>query len=95
MIYAQIKNTRRYPSTVRVSLWRASFLKQVHDTKRPLVITQHGKGVAVLLDVAEYESMQDKIGLYEDIEVSITQIDAGEGISHEAAKKKVLKKFNK
>lgn len=41
----------------------ASFLKQVHDTKRPLVITQHGKGVAVLLDVAEYEAMQEKIEL--------------------------------
>jgi len=72
-----------------------SFLKQVHDTKRPLVITQHGKGVAVLLDVTEYESMQDKIGLYEDIEVSIAQLDAGEGISHEAAKEKVLKRLNK
>jgi len=73
----------------------ASFLKQVHDTKRPLVITEHGKGVAVLLDVAEYESMQDKIGLYEDIEASIAQLDAGEGVSHEAAKEKVLKKLNK
>ncbi len=73
----------------------ASFLKQVNDTKRPLVITQHGKGVAVLLDVTEYESMQDKIELYEDIEVSIAQIDAGEGISHEAAKEKVLKRLNK
>jgi len=42
----------------------ASLLKQVHDTKRSLVITQHGKGVAVLLDVAEYEAMQDKISDY-------------------------------
>ena len=25
----------------------ANFIKQVHETKRPLVITQHGKGVAV------------------------------------------------
>ncbi len=73
----------------------ASFLKQVHDTKRPLVITQHGKGVAVLLDVTEYEAMQDKIELYEDIEISIAQINAGEGISHEAAKEKVLKRLNK
>jgi len=73
----------------------SSFLKQVHDTKRPLVITQHGKGVAVLLDVTEYESMQDKIELYEDIEASIAQINAGEGISHEAAKEKVLKRLNK
>lgn len=73
----------------------ASFLKQVHDTKRPLVITQHGKGVAVLLDVGEYEAMQEKIELFEDIEISIAQINSGEGISHEDAKKKVLKRIGK
>ncbi len=73
----------------------ASFLKQVHDTKRPLVITQHGKGVAVLLDVNEFEVMQDKIELYEDLEKSITQIEAGSGISHDDAKKWVLKRINK
>ncbi len=73
----------------------ASFLKQVHDTKRPLVITQHGKGVAVLLDVNEFEVMQEKIELYEDLEKSITQIEAGSGISHDDAKKQVLKRINK
>ena len=45
-------------SEVRTSI--ASFIKQVHDTKRPLVITQHGKGVAVLLDAQEYEALQEK-----------------------------------
>ena len=73
----------------------ASFIKQVHDTKRPLVITQHGKGVAVLLDAGEYEVMQEKIELYEELEVSITQIEAGAGILHEDAKEQVLKKINK
>ncbi len=73
----------------------ASFLKQVHDTKRPLVITQHGKGVAVLLDVNEFEVMQDKIELYEDLEKSIIQIEAGSGVSHDDAKKQVLKRINK
>jgi prevent-host-death family protein len=73
----------------------ASFIKQVHDTKRPLVITQHGKGVAVLLDVGEYEVMQEKIELYEELEVSITQIEAGAGLLHEDAKEQVLKKINK
>ena len=34
----------------------AAFLKQIHDTRRPLIITQHGKGVAVLLDAGEYRS---------------------------------------
>jgi len=73
----------------------ASFLKQVHDTKRPLVITQHGKGVAVLLDVNEFEIMQDKIELYEDLEKSLAQIEAGSGVSHEDAKKQILKRINK
>ena len=72
----------------------ASFLKQVHDTKRPLVITQHGKGVAVLLDVGEYEAMQEKIELYEDLEVAVAQIDSGKGISHDDAKEKVLKRIS-
>ncbi len=73
----------------------ASFLKQVHDTKRPLVITQHGKGVAVLLDVNEFEVMQDKIELYEDLEKSISQLEAGSGISHDDARKQALKRINK
>jgi len=71
----------------------ASFLKQVRDTKRPLVITQHGKGVAVLLDANEFEVMQDKIELYEDLEKSIIQIDAGSGVSHDDAKRQVLKRI--
>lgn len=73
----------------------ASFLKQVHDTKRPLVITQHGKGVAVLLDVAEYENMQAKIELLEDVQTSIAQIDAGGGVEHNEAKEAILERIGK
>lgn len=73
----------------------ASFLKKVHDTKRPLVITQHGKGVAVLLDVNEYESMQEKIELLQDIQTSISQIEGGHGIKHSDAKAAVLKRIRK
>jgi antitoxin YefM len=70
----------------------ASFLKQIHDTKRPLIITQYGKGVAVLLDVAEYEAMQERLELLQDLQTSIGQIEAGEGINHEDAKTAVLKR---
>lgn len=73
----------------------ASFLKQVHDTKRPLIITQHGKGVAVLLDVGEYEALQEKIELLQDIQTSMTQIESGAGIDHKAAKKAVLERAGK
>ena len=73
----------------------ATFLKQVHDTKRPLIITQHGKGVAVLLDVNEYELMQDKIELLQDIQISISQLENGGGIENNDAKAMVLKRVGK
>ena len=69
----------------------ASFLKQVHDTKRPLIITQHGKGAAVLLDVGEYEAMQEKIELLQDIQIATSQIEHGAGIVHNEAKEMILK----
>jgi antitoxin YefM len=73
----------------------ASFLKQVHDTKRPLVITQRGKGVAVLLYVTEYEAMQEKIELLQDVQTSITQIESGVGMEHDEAKATVLGRIGK
>ena len=73
----------------------ANFIKQVHDTKRPLIITQHGKGVAVLIDVHEYESMQEKIELLSDVQISLSQIENGQGIDHADAMDKVLKRVQK
>jgi len=69
-----------------------SFLQQIHDTKRPLVITQHGKGVAILLDVREYEAMQEKIELLEEMQISIGQLESDAGIENNAAKAAVLKR---
>jgi len=80
-------------SEVRTGI--ANFIKQVHKTKRPLIITQHGKGVAVLLDVQEYERMQEKLELLTDVHISINQIENGQGINHEDAEEKVLKRIKK
>jgi prevent-host-death family protein len=80
-------------SDVRMSM--AAFIKQVHDTKRPVVITQHGKGVAVLLDVHEYEALQEKLELLTDVHLGLSQIENGEGIVHEAAKREVLKRVQR
>jgi len=73
----------------------ASFLKQVHDTRRPLIITQHGKGVAVMLDVNEYEALQEKLELLQGMEHSITQVEGGRGIEHSDAKETVPKRIKK
>lgn len=73
----------------------ASFLRQVHETKRPLIITQHGKGAAVLLDVGEYEAMQEKLELLKDIQVSVGQLENGEGVPHNEARDLILKSVAK
>src|SRR4030043_589853 len=80
-------------SEVRAGI--ANFIKQVHDTKRPVIITQHGKSVAVLLDAHEYEAMQEKLELLTDIQISLNQLENGEGIDHADAKEKVLKRVLK
>ena len=89
----QINQDIKPLSEIRTGI--ANFIKQVHDTKRPLIITQHGKGVAVLIDVHEYEAMQDKIELLTDIQISLSQIEDGQGMDHEDAMDKVLKRVQK
>lgn len=73
----------------------ASYIKQVHDTKRPVIITQHGKGVAVLLGANEFEAMQEKIELLSDVQTSLNQLTEGKGISNQRVKEKLLKRVSK
>jgi prevent-host-death family protein len=80
-------------SEVRTGI--ANFIKQVHNTKRPVIITQNGKGVAVLLDAHEYELMQEKLELLSDIQISLNQLENGEGVPHEEAKNSILRKIQK
>jgi antitoxin YefM len=80
-------------SEVRTEI--ANCIKQVHDTRRPLIITQHGKGVAVLLDVQEYEVIQEKLELLSDVQKSLSQIENGDGIEHKKAKATLLKRVQK
>ncbi len=49
-------------------------IQQVHDTKRPIVITQHGKSSAVLLAVQEYEFLIEQLELLKDIRLAEKQL---------------------
>ena len=71
----------------------ANCIKHVHNTRRPLVITQRGKGVAVLLDINEYEALREKIELLQDIYKAERQIESGKTTSHEKAKENILKRL--
>lgn len=70
-------------------------IQQVQNSKRPVVITHHGKSAAVLIDVSEFESMSQRLELLEDIAAGESQIDAGKGISHNEAQEMVLERISK
>jgi len=61
----------------------AAFLEQVRATKRPLVLTQHGKSAAVLMNVDEYEALVDEVELIRDIRQARAELARGEGIPHD------------
>ena len=69
----------------------AGFVKQVNDTRRPMVLTQHGRGVAVLVDISEFEIMSERLAILEDIAAAEAQFAAGGGIPHKEAKAPALK----
>ena len=91
MQHLKIDKDIRPLSEVRGSM--ASFIKQVRDTKRPLVITQHGKGVAVLLGAEEFEKMQERIELLSDVHTSLSQLAKGQGVPHDEALDSLLKRI--
>lgn len=69
----------------------ASFVKHINETRRPMVLTQRGRGVAVLIDVNQFESMQERLEILEDLYRAEEQLAAGEGVPHEEARVRILK----
>lgn len=73
----------------------ASFVQQVQGTKRPVILTVHGRSAAVLLDVGEYETLLDQLELLRDVKAAEGQLKQGRTISQAKAREKVLARFRK
>lgn len=67
----------------------AQFIEQVQETGEPVILTQHGRSAAVLLNVESYESMLDELALLRDVRVAEEQLAAGQRASHQAVAKKL------
>ena len=72
----------------------SAVIDQMHSTKRPVVLTQHGRSAAVLLDVAVYEGLLDEIELLRDLRVSEDQIAAGKVIPHAELVHRMREKYS-
>jgi prevent-host-death family protein len=57
----------------------------------PILITQHGRPAAYLVDVEEYERLQRKVGILEIIARGEKAIEDGRVVSHAEAKKRMAR----
>ncbi len=73
----------------------ANFVKQVKDTRRPLILTQHGKSSAVLIDVVEYQALIDKIELLQEVLTAEQQIAEGKYYSSDQVKERLKARYSK
>ena len=81
-----------------VSEFRAhatSFIQKVKEDHRPLILTQHGKSSAVLMDVRDYQELKEKLELLEAVETGREQVRQKQVTSHTGAKKQILSRFKK
>ena len=62
----------------------ASMLQQVRETGRPIVLTQRGRGSAVLLDLRSYQAMLDELELLRDIHRGLADAAAGRVVEHDS-----------
>ena len=73
----------------------ASFLRQVKGTKRPVILTVHGRSAAVLLDVGEYEALVDQAEVLHDVRTAERQLGKGQSLPHGKARTRILARFRK
>jgi antitoxin YefM len=71
----------------------AKFVQQVRTTRRPLVLTQHDKSAAVLLDVGEYERLVESLAVVQDVARAERQIEAGEVFDHDDVFEQLLSEY--
>lgn len=72
----------------------SAMIEQMHSSRRPLILTQHGRSAAVLLDPEVYEGLVAEIELLRDLSVSEAQIAAGQVIPHEEVVRRMREKYS-
>lgn len=69
-------------------------LADLHLNKEPILITEHGKPSAYLLDVDDYEHLQSRMSLLEGIARGERDLSQGKTLTHEAAKERFSQWLN-
>ena len=72
----------------------AELIQKIKKTRRPLILTQHGRSAAVLEDVREYENRLERLALLESIVKGFQASERGEVTSHKGAMRQLDELLN-
>lgn len=78
---------------VSLSDFRANvseYLKQTQSTRRPVFITQHGRGAGVLLAADEYSKLMERIEVMRSIGRGLVDVATGNTVPWEEVRDKLL-----
>ena len=73
----------------------ADFVKRLKREKQPIILTQHGKSAAVLMDVSEFERFTKKIEMLEDLLEAKQQVEQGKTYTMDQARDRIEKHLSK
>lgn len=60
----------------------SAMLQQIRESGRPLVLTQRGRGAAVLLDIASYQNLIDELEELRDVHQGLADVAQGRVVEH-------------
>lgn len=66
-------------------------LAELHESKEPVLITEHGLPSAYLVDVDDYDFLLNRMRILEGIALGQKDIKEGRVVSHEQAKERLKK----
>jgi antitoxin YefM len=72
----------------------AELLRQVRETRRPVVLTESGRSATVLVDLATYQGLLDEIDLLKDVHRGLADADAGRVTPHEEFMASLLARYS-
>ena len=68
-------------------------IKELQETKQPMLITQHGRAAAVMMDVESYDAMQRRMEILMALSEGRRELAEGRGIPHEQVMAEMRKRF--
>jgi prevent-host-death family protein len=64
-------------------------ISELEQEREPVLITQHGRPAAYLLDVETYDALQQRLAILEGIARGERAIEQGRTVSHAQARKRM------